>query len=307
MRILLTGATGVIGRRVIPLLLAEGHVVTALAHDRPDALCKLGLNVIAGDLFDIGSLKRAAAGCDAIVNLATHMPSPTWKMLFRSAWRLNDRIRRDGSANVVRAAVDCDVDRVVQESFALTYPDRGDRWIDERTRLQQHRCGCGAHSRALHTQRRHRRGPAIRSLLRTRCDAIGRLRSDAPPGLGGVTGRARTIRFVGLARRCRGRGGGGVSAAGGRVQRRRRRAGHAQRLLRFARRMHRRETSAIHAQLGDFAVWIRRRNDGSFTSHFEPQTPRSLGLEAVASERSRRMADNARACRFGHRFNASEK
>jgi len=47
--------------------------------------------------------------------------------------------------------------------------------------------------------------------------------------------------------------------------------------------------------LGDFAVWIRRRNDGSFTSHVEPQTPRSLGLEAVASERSRRMADNARA------------
>src|SRR6185295_10502906 len=66
-------------------------------------------------------------------------------------------------------------------------------------------------------------------------------------------------------------------------------------LLRFARRMHRRETSAIHAQLGDFAVWIRRRNDGSFTSPVEPQTPRSLGLEAVASERSRRMADNARA------------
>jgi len=136
MRILLTGATGVIGRRVIPLLLAEGHAVTALAHDRPDALRKLGVNVIAGDLFDIGSLKRAAAGCDAIVNLATHMPSPTWKMLFRSAWRLNDRIRRDGSANVVRAAVDCDVDRVVQESFALTYPDRGDRWIDERTPLE---------------------------------------------------------------------------------------------------------------------------------------------------------------------------
>ena len=62
MRILLTGATGVIGRRVIPLLLAEGHAVTALAHDRPDALRKLGVNVIAGDLFDIGSLKRAAAG-----------------------------------------------------------------------------------------------------------------------------------------------------------------------------------------------------------------------------------------------------
>jgi nucleoside-diphosphate-sugar epimerase len=57
-------------------------------------------------------------------------------MLFRSAWRLNDRIRSEGAANVVDAALGCGVKTLVQESLALTYPDRGDRWIDEETPLE---------------------------------------------------------------------------------------------------------------------------------------------------------------------------
>ena len=57
-------------------------------------------------------------------------------MLFRSAWRLNDRIRTEGVANLVEAALDCGIGTLVQESFALTYPDRGDRWIDEGAALE---------------------------------------------------------------------------------------------------------------------------------------------------------------------------
>jgi nucleoside-diphosphate-sugar epimerase len=87
------------------------------------------------DLFDVDELKQAVAGHDAVINLATHMPSASWKMLFRTAWRLNDRLRREGVANVVEAALHCRVGTLVQESFALTYPDRGDDWIDERTAL----------------------------------------------------------------------------------------------------------------------------------------------------------------------------
>src|SRR5262249_20136790 len=70
-----------------------------------------------------------------VINLATHMPSAAWKMLFRSAWRLNDRIRREGAANMAEAALGSSASILIQESFALTYPDSGDRWVDEQTPL----------------------------------------------------------------------------------------------------------------------------------------------------------------------------
>ncbi len=136
MRIFVSGATGVIGRRVVPLLLAQGHSVTAMAHNEPSPSEKVGATFVQVDLFDVDQLKQAVSGHDAVINLATHMPSPTWKMLFRTAWRLNDRLRREGVANVVEAALRCGIGTLVQESFALTYPDRGDRWIDEQTPLE---------------------------------------------------------------------------------------------------------------------------------------------------------------------------
>jgi nucleoside-diphosphate-sugar epimerase len=138
MRILISGATGVIGWRVIPLLLSAGYSVTALARDAASSekLERAGASSATGDLFDLASLKKAASGHDAIINLATHMPSAVWKMLFRPAWRLNDRIRTEGVANIVEAALACGVGRLIQESFAPTYPDRGDSWIDEHTMIE---------------------------------------------------------------------------------------------------------------------------------------------------------------------------
>jgi nucleoside-diphosphate-sugar epimerase len=137
LRILISGSTGVIGRRVVPLLLSQGHSVTALMHSPASApSAELAhLQVAVADLFNADALKRAAAGHDALINMATHMPPSPFKMLFRSAWRLNDRIRTEGVANLVGAALDSGIDTFIQESFALTYPDRGDTWIDENTAL----------------------------------------------------------------------------------------------------------------------------------------------------------------------------
>src|SRR5262245_19229925 len=137
MRIFFTGATGVIGRRAVPLLVAQGHAVTAVARN-PEARKRLehtGATAVAADLFDRAALTRAVAGHDAIVNLATHMPDAAWKMVFRRAWRQNDRMRTEGVANLVEAARANRVATFIQESFALTYPDRGDDWIDETTPL----------------------------------------------------------------------------------------------------------------------------------------------------------------------------
>jgi nucleoside-diphosphate-sugar epimerase len=122
MRVFVSGATGVVGKRVVPLLLSQGHSVTALV--RQTASSKrvelAGAVLAVADLFDIVSLKRAVAGHDAIVNLATHMPSSSFKMLFRESWRENDRIRTEGVPNLVDGALICGAQTFVQESFALT-------------------------------------------------------------------------------------------------------------------------------------------------------------------------------------------
>lgn len=133
MRVFMTGATGEIGRRAVPLMIAAGHRVTAVsrsAHNR-DLLRQLGATPVEADLFNVASVRRTLTGHDAVVNLATHVPSSSTKMLMRRAWRENDRIRKEASLAIATAARAEGLTRMVQESFALIYPDHGDAWIDE--------------------------------------------------------------------------------------------------------------------------------------------------------------------------------
>ena len=134
MRIFLTGATGVIGRRALPLLIGAGHSVTAVVR-RPQShaeLVRAGATPIEVYLFAADAVRKAVAGHDAVVNLATHMPAG-YRAFLPGAWAENDRIRRFASANLVDAAMATGATRFIQESFAPVYPDRGDQWIDERT------------------------------------------------------------------------------------------------------------------------------------------------------------------------------
>ena len=105
MRIFMTGATGVVGRRAVPLLVQQGHRVTAVGRtpEKRAALERMGAEPVALDLLDRSAAGRAVGGHDAVVNLATHIPSST-KMFFRASWRENDRVRREGSATLADAA-----------------------------------------------------------------------------------------------------------------------------------------------------------------------------------------------------------
>lgn len=133
MRVFVTGATGVIGRRLLPLLRARGHQITAVVRslEAGRRLETLGVASVDVDLFDPREVGDAIAGHDAVVNLATHMPKSTARMFLPWAWRENDRLRRDASGILVDACIAAGVPRLVQESFAPVYPDRGDAWIDE--------------------------------------------------------------------------------------------------------------------------------------------------------------------------------
>jgi len=132
-RVLVTGATGVVGRLVVPQLLRSGYRVTAIGRtaEKRVELSELGAEAVALDIFDLEAARHAMAGHDAVINLATHMPPSSFRMFLPGAWRENDRVRREGSAVLVHAALHEGVSRFVQESFAPAYEDGGARWIDE--------------------------------------------------------------------------------------------------------------------------------------------------------------------------------
>lgn len=132
MRVFVIGGTGAIGGHVIPALIGGGHSVSALARtpEKAAALTKQGAKVVSVSIFDRSALTAAFAGHDAIANLASAIP-PMTQFLRAKAWRDNDRVRTEGSAAVVDAALAAGAGRVVQESVSMLYPGRGSSWIDE--------------------------------------------------------------------------------------------------------------------------------------------------------------------------------
>jgi nucleoside-diphosphate-sugar epimerase len=72
MKILVTGATGKVGSRFVPRLLAKGYDVSILVRDaaKVSALAGLGARVVTGDLFSTDTLPPAVAGMDAVIHLA---------------------------------------------------------------------------------------------------------------------------------------------------------------------------------------------------------------------------------------------
>jgi nucleoside-diphosphate-sugar epimerase len=136
-QIFVTGATGVIGRRVVPLLVAAGHQVSAVGRtaEKRAALARMGASPVQLDLFAADAVRRALAGQQVVINLATRIPGST-QMFLPGAWRANDRIRSEASAILVDAAIAAGTERFIQESFAPIYPDCGDEWIDERTPIR---------------------------------------------------------------------------------------------------------------------------------------------------------------------------
>jgi nucleoside-diphosphate-sugar epimerase len=131
-RLLLTGATGVLGRPTLSALLASGHEVRALARDAAKAqqLEAAGGEPVQIDLFDGPAVADAVAGVDAVLHLATNVP-PVSKMAFPPAWRTHNRLRTEATRLLLDAARAQGVQAFIKESITFAYPDRGAQWIDE--------------------------------------------------------------------------------------------------------------------------------------------------------------------------------
>ncbi|OBG28825.1 NAD(P)-dependent oxidoreductase [Mycobacterium sp. 852002-51057_SCH5723018] len=159
MRVFVTGGTGALGSRAVPALINAGHTVSALARNEAKArvLRDQGAAPVLVSLFDREGLTAAFAGHDAVVNLASALPSPQ-RFVFKSAWTECQRIRTEGSAAVTDAALAAAVSRVVQESVAMIYRDGADRWIDEEWPTDHYPIAAGNHSAEGNARRFHDAG-----------------------------------------------------------------------------------------------------------------------------------------------------
>jgi len=133
MRVVVVGATGVLGRSVIPRLVERGHAVRAVVR-RPEqarVLERLGVEATPGDILDPASLDHAVAGCDGVLHLASAVPRPG----AAPRWDVNDRIRHEGTCHLLAAVTRGGARRYVQQSIALVYGEQGTRVADEATPL----------------------------------------------------------------------------------------------------------------------------------------------------------------------------
>ncbi|WP_331770295.1 NAD-dependent epimerase/dehydratase family protein (plasmid) [Embleya sp. NBC_00888] len=130
MHVLVAGATGVLGRRIVPRLVAAGHRVTALTR-RPDAAAELrapDVTVVSADVYDRDSLTRVVV--DAAPDLVMHQLTD----LAAVDLSANARVRRIGTRNLVDAVHAAGVRRVVAQSIAWVY-EAGEEPADETTPL----------------------------------------------------------------------------------------------------------------------------------------------------------------------------
>jgi nucleoside-diphosphate-sugar epimerase len=87
----------------------------------------MGMEVVLGDILRPETLTAATADCDVVLHLATAIPRAGRPQ----DWNLNDRIRREGTQNLLAACQMNGVGRYVQQSITLLYGDCGNKIVDE--------------------------------------------------------------------------------------------------------------------------------------------------------------------------------
>lgn len=123
--VFLAGATGVIGRRLCKLLVADGwRVVGTTRHaEKADILRSLGVEPVVVDVFDSGKLKEAVAAAQPIVvvHQLTDLPPALEPAMMATARVRNAHIRDIGTRNLIAAAVAAGAQRLVAQSVSFAY------------------------------------------------------------------------------------------------------------------------------------------------------------------------------------------
>ena len=129
MRIFMAGASGVIGVRLIPLLVAGGHTVAGMTRSPQKAhmLDELGAESVVCDVFDPDDLTRAVTefGPDVVLHQLTDLPDRA-EDIPKFAERSNYMLVR-GTRNLLAAAAAAHAARVIAQSISWELPDENSR------------------------------------------------------------------------------------------------------------------------------------------------------------------------------------
>lgn len=128
MRIFLAGASGVIGVRLIPLLVADGHTVAGMSRtaSKASALRELGAEPVVCDVYDVDGLVRevTAFGPNLVMHQLTDLPDQVEEIPTYAP--RNNRIRTEGTRNLLAAAQAGNADHFLAQSIAWTPPAGGE-------------------------------------------------------------------------------------------------------------------------------------------------------------------------------------
>jgi hypothetical protein len=128
MRMFVAGASGVLGIRLLPRLVAAGHQVAGMTRT-PAKIAELevlGAEPVLCDVYDADALRAAVVRFrpDAVMHQLTDLPDDAAKIPEAAA--RNDRMRREGTRNLLAAADAAGAERILAQSIAWEQPgDRG--------------------------------------------------------------------------------------------------------------------------------------------------------------------------------------
>ncbi len=122
MRVLVVGANGAIGTRLVPQLIDQGHEVIGTFRSAGNAgrVRALGAEAIALDLLDARAVRKAVleTGPDAIVHQATALADVRFSRNLDRSFAPTNRLRTEGTDALLAAAREAGVHRFVAQSFA---------------------------------------------------------------------------------------------------------------------------------------------------------------------------------------------
>jgi len=153
-RVFLAGASGAIGRTLVPKLVAAGHEVTGTtrSEERAEAIRAAGAHAAVVDVFDADRLREAvaAAAPEVLVHELTSLPD---RLDFREEgiYEPTNRVRTEGTRILLDAAREAGARRFVCQSIAFAYRPEGARVKTEDEPLMEDIPGnFGSGIRALH-------------------------------------------------------------------------------------------------------------------------------------------------------------
>ena len=136
-RIFVAGASGVIGIRLVALLVADGHEIAGMTRSpqKVDALEALGAQAVLCDVYDPDALAAAMRrfAPEVVMHQLTDLPDDAAQIAAASA--RNDRMRTEGTRNLLAAARAAGAPRLLAQSIAWELPPARRATIDEHERL----------------------------------------------------------------------------------------------------------------------------------------------------------------------------